>query len=264
MNICRSTYYYKHRAPDRDKIELEKRIILCFQKHDATYGKKRIKWALAHGKDPVCVSLTFIARILRKHNLIAKAGRRKAKRRKPEGIDPNSGAANLIKDKNAVKVSNALWCFDNTELHCKDGKFYACGGIDAATKRIVGLCQGLHQDANLAHEALMEACSRNPVRPPCAVYHSDNGSCFRSKKISKDLAENNLLRSLSRPAHPMDNQPIETFWHTMKTEMPDISQMSYEEATLTVFEYVVNYNGNRIHSGIGYATPNEMYKKLFL
>ena len=50
----------------------------------------------------------------------------------------------------------------------------------------------------------------------------------------------------------------------MKTEMPDISQMSYEEATLTVFEYVVNYNGNRIHSGIGYATPNEMYKKLSL
>ena len=48
----------------------------------------------------------------------------------------------------------------------------------------------------------------------------------------------------------------------MKTEMPDTSQMSFEEATLTVFEYIVDYNANRIHSGIGYATPNEMYEKL--
>lgn len=199
---------------------------------------------------------------MRKYNLVAKAGRRKAKRRKPDDIDPNSGAANLIKDKNAVKVPNALWCFDNTELPCRDGKFYACGGIDAATKRIVGLSQGFHQDADLAHDALMDACSRNPIRPSCAVYHTDNGGCFRSNTISKDLKNCNLLRSLSRPGHPMDNQPIETFWHTMKTEMPDTSQMSFEEATLTVFEYIVEYNSQRIHSGIGYATPNGMYEKL--
>lgn len=199
---------------------------------------------------------------MRKNNLVAKAGRRKSKRRKPEDIDPDSGAANLIKDKNAVKVPNALWCFDNTELTCGEGKFYACGGIDAATRRIIGLSQGFHQDAALAHDALVDACGRNPSRPSCAVYHSDNGGCFRSKKISGDLKKYHLLRSLSRPGHPMDNQPIESFWHTMKIEMPDISKMSFNEAMLTVFEYIVDYNANRIHSGIGYATPNEMYERL--
>lgn len=44
--------------------------------------------------------------------------------------------------------------------------------------------------------------------------------------------------------------------------MPDTSQMSYEKAVVTVFEYIIDYNANRIHSGIDYVTPNEKYKQL--
>ena len=114
----------------------------------------------------------------------------------------------------------------------------------------------------MAIAALMDACGRNPFRPIGAVYHSDNGGCFKSKAMSETIDKMHFRRSLSRPGHPMDNQPIESFWHTLKTEMPDTSQMSYEKAVVTVFEYIIDYNANRIHSGIDYVTPNEKYKQL--
>lgn len=241
---------------------MEQRVINCFNEHHEEYGKKRIKHALAQDPQPVMVSLSFIARVLRENNLHAKAGRKKTKKDKPEPTDPEIKARNLIQDKYVVQMPNYLWCFDNTELPYRDGKFYVCGGIDVATRRVVGCSWGLNQRSPLAIAALMDACGRNPFRPIGAVYHSDNGGCFKSKAMSETLDKMHFRRSLSRPGHPMNNQPIESFWHTLKTEMPDTNQMSYEKAVVTVFEYIIDYNANRIHSGIDYVTPNEKYKQL--
>ena len=262
MGITRAAYYYKHRPPSRDKLALEQMVIDCFNHHHEEYGKKRIKHALAKGPQPVQVSLSFIARVLRENDLHAKAGKKKKKKEKPEPTDPKIKAANLIKDKYTVKMPNYLWCFDNTELPYKDGKFYVCGGIDVGTRRVVGISWGFNQRTSLAIAALLDACGRNPFRPIGAVYHSDNGGCFKSEEMSEMLDKMHFRRSLSRPGHPMDNQPIESFWHTLKTEMPDTSQMSYNDAVMTVFEYIVDYNANRIHSSIDYLTPNEKYQQL--
>lgn len=260
LEVPRSSYYYKHRPPSRDKLALEKKVVDCFTEHKEEYGKKRIKQALAKNSQPVVVSLSFIARVLKDHNLHAKAGR-KRKKAKPEPSDPKIKSADLIKDKYAVQMPNYLWCFDNTELPYKNGKFYVCGGIDVATRRLVGCSWGLNQRSSLAIAALMDACGRNPSRPIGAVYHSDNGGCFTSKVMSNALDQMHFRRSLSRLGHPMDNQPIESFWHTLKTEMPDTSHMSYEDVVMTVFEYIIDYNANRIHSSIDYLTPNEKYQE---
>lgn len=95
-------------------------MVDCFTEHKEEYGKKRIKQALAKNSQPVVVSLSFIARVLKDHNLHAKAGR-KRKKAKPEPSDPKIKSADLIKDKYAVQMPNYLWCFDNTELPYKMG-----------------------------------------------------------------------------------------------------------------------------------------------
>lgn len=129
-----------------------------------------------------------------------------------------------------------------------------------ATRRIVGWSVGRRQTKELVREALEMAAGRNPQRPEGAVYHSDRGSQYTAKAI-KELVEGlGLKKSMSRPGRPNDNQPIESFWHTMEIEMEDISQKNYEESKRTIARYIeIYYNAERIHSGIGYETPNAYF-----
>jgi len=68
---------------------------------------------------------------------------------------------------------------------------------------------------------------------------------------------------MSRPGVPQDNQPIESFWKTMKREMPSIRHMKFEQAKATIVEYIeLYYNSERLHSSINYRIPNEAYQQL--
>ncbi|MBQ7109382.1 MAG: integrase core domain-containing protein, partial [Clostridia bacterium] len=66
--------------------------------------------------------------------------------------------------------------------------------------------------------------------------------------------------SMSRPGTPSDNQPIESFWKTLKTEITDIRHLGYEEAKQEILSYIyLYYNSERLHLGIGYKTPNSVW-----
>ena len=68
---------------------------------------------------------------------------------------------------------------------------------------------------------------------------------------------------MSRRADCYDNAPMESFFHTIKTEL--IYHRHYatrEEARLDIFAYIEGfYNRKRRHSSIGYISPIEMELK---
>ncbi|RYD07013.1 hypothetical protein N752_00090 [Desulforamulus aquiferis] len=68
--------------------------------------------------------------------------------------------------------------------------------------------------------------------------------------------------SMSRKGDCWDNAVMESFFHTLKTEL--IFHRNYEtriQARRDVFEYIeVFYNLVRLHSSIGYMSP-ENYEK---
>ena len=52
---------------------------------------------------------------------------------------------------------------------------------------------------------------------------------------------------MSRPGTPSDNQPIESFWKTLKTEIADIRHLGYEEAKQEILRYIyLYYNSERL------------------
>jgi len=58
----------------------------------------------------------------------------------------------------------------------------------------------------------------------------------------------------------LDNIAIKRFWRTLKYE--DIYPKSYntiKEARDCINKYINNYNSKRLHSSIGYKTPDEVY-----
>jgi transposase InsO family protein len=72
-----------------------------------------------------------------------------------------------------------------------------------------------------------------------------------------------LRASMSRKADCYDNAPMESFFHTLKTEL--VHHRHYptrEEARRDIFAYIEGfYNRTRRHSAIGYISPIEMELK---
>jgi putative transposase len=64
---------------------------------------------------------------------------------------------------------------------------------------------------------------------------------------------------MSRPGNCLDNAAVESFFHTLKTEL--VYQQHYrtrEEARLAIFEYIeCFYNRTRMHSTLDYRSPEE-------
>jgi putative transposase len=70
--------------------------------------------------------------------------------------------------------------------------------------------------------------------------------------------------SMSRKADCYDNAPMESFFHTLKTELIHHRQYATRaEAKRDIFAYIEGfYNRTRRHSAIGYISPNEMELKV--
>ena len=66
-----------------------------------------------------------------------------------------------------------------------------------------------------------------------------------------------MMQSQSRRANCWDNACVESFFHTLKTEMIYHEDFATrEQARRAIFEWVeVFYNRERLHSTLGYMSP---------
>ena len=258
--MSRSEYYRKNKHTDSEENEIENEVINCFNKNKRNYGRIRIRRTLL--PKGIDVSEYRIAKIMKKHNLVAKSGRTgKKKAQKP--TEEQYIEENLIKDKFSITEPNYLWCSDITVLDCYRSKLYLCGIIDVATRRLVGWDVRKHQRQDIVQNAFRMAIGRNPDRPKDAVYHSDRGCQYTAKKTKALVEANGFRKSMSRPGTPSDNQPIESFWKTLEVEMPDIRHLNFQEASIKIVEYIeLYYNSQRLHSGINYSIPNQFFTLL--
>lgn len=255
IGVSRSGYYRQKIQRAVNKIQTEEAVINCFKKHHGNYGRIRIRMELQ--KQNIFVSEHYIAKILKKNRLKAKSGR-SGRKNKPKPTKEQYYEENLVKDKFAVNAANQLWCSDITELKCQNSKLYVCGIIDVATRRLVGWSVDKTETQTLVQDAFIMAIGRNPSRPEGAIYHSDRGCQYTAKKTKHLVESNGFLKSMSRPGKPCDNQPIESFWHTLEIELPDIRHLCFKDAKIEIFKYIeLYYNAERLHSGIGYRVPNE-------
>ena len=260
LGVSRSGFYKFKRQTDHEEKELEQAVIHSFHRNHARYGRIRIrKDLLTKG---ISVSEYKISGILRRNGLEAKNGRT-GKRKKTPASQVQYLEDNLIRDKFKVFMANYLWCSDITELKCRGTKLYLCGIIDVATRRIVGWSIAKTQTQKLVQDAFRMAAGRNPDRPIGAIFHSDRGCQYTAKKTKELVEAYGLRKSMSRPGTPSDNQPIESFWRTLECEMPDIRNLPFDDAARAIVAYIeLYYNSDRLHSGIHYLIPNQLFTLL--
>ena len=68
-----------------------------------------------------------------------------------------------------------------------------------------------------------------------------------------------MICSMSRKGDCWDNAPMESFFATLKRELVDERDyVTCHEARADIFQYVEGfYNRRRLHSAIGYCTPEQ-------
>ena len=93
------------------------------------------------------------------------------------------------------------------------------------------------------------------------IFHSDRGSQYTSNDFEQLLIDLNIKHSYSKKGYPYDNASMESFNDILKKKEVNVNNYEkFNEVKLAIFEFIESwYNNQRIHSTLGYVTPNEKY-----
>lgn len=174
------------------------------------------------------------------------------------GAVPDDKVNILGRDFEAETI-NQKWCTDITYIHVlKERWTYLASVMDLCSRKIIGYAYGTSMTAELAVEAVKNACL-NVRDTQGIILHSDLGSQYTSQAFESYLGSHGMIHSFSRKGNPYDNACIESFHSVLKKE--EIYLHTYQdsrEARRAIFEYIEGwYNRKRIHSAIGYMTPQQ-------
>ena len=223
------------------------------------YGSPRIHVELkAQGRG---ASRGRIERLMRRHGIRAIMARPRRVRTTDSRHD-HPIAPNLLNRNFSAAAPNQVWLTDITCVETDQGWLYLAAVMDLYSRRIVGWAMDDHLRTELPLAALNMAIS---TRKPGAnlIHHSDRGVQYASTDYRAALWAAGIQASMSRRADCYDNAPMESFFHTLKTEQVYHQQYATrDQAKSDIFAYIEGfYNRTRRHSSIGYKTPIQIELK---
>lgn len=88
---------------------------------------------------------------------------------------------------------------------------------------------------------------------------SDNGPQFIAKEFKEFIRIAGMTHWRISPHYPQSNGKIERWHKTLKSDAVRVTPpSSLEDARRVVGRFVAHYNGERLHSALGYITPNDV------
>jgi transposase InsO family protein len=109
--------------------------------------------------------------------------------------------------------------------------------------------------------ALFETIFRSIPLPEHVTVRSDNGSQFEAGLVRDYFKERSVQQEFTRPATPQQNAHIEGYHSVVQRSVCDALELhNLQQAQQTFDRFRDFYNLERIHSGIGYRTPEEVLK----
>jgi putative transposase len=253
--VSRAGYYRNltQRHPEQEDVEVRSAIQQIALSHRRRYGYRRV--AVELRRRGFEVNHKRVSRLMREDNLLAIRHRRFVIT--TDAQHELEVYLNLAK-RMQLTAANQLWIADLTYIRLNREFVYLAVILDKWSRRVVGWALGRTLAARLAVSALQQAIAARHPRPGL-VHHSDRGIQYASADYVAVLNEHQMTPSMSRPANPYDNAACESFMKTLKQE--EIYCREYrdlEDLETHLKEFLDRYyNQQRLHSALGYRTPEE-------
>ncbi len=206
----------------------------------------------AHAFMPRCGSLARVARLMRSAALKARSAR--LYRRTPGTRRFYAAIPNRVLGL-STKAPGEIWVGDVTYLSSAGRWRYLAVVLDRHSRRVLGWSLRSRRDLTLTRMALNRAIRHQQPRPGL-IFHSDRGVEYSAYAFRARLAALGITQSMKRPREICDNAFIESFFHSMKSDV--FHGRTFEDdrsLSLAVCRYVRRYNGKRLHSSLGYLSP---------
>ncbi len=265
LKVSTSRYYeWCNAKQSQRRLENEKitqRIVEIHRESKERYGSPMITEALK--KENIKVSRPRVARLMKKANIECKR-----KKKFVATTDSNHSfplVENILKRNFQSDIPGKVWVSDITYVPTNEGWLYLTTVMDLADRKIVGWALSEGMKAKETTIAAFKMATKNRPITAQIIFHSDRGIQYACTEFKLHLeAKGNVLRSMSRRGDCWDNAVAESFFKTFKSDLIHGRKFkTIAEAKLEIFEYIeIWYNRKRMHSSLGYRTPEEMEKYL--
>jgi len=149
------------------------------------------------------------------------------------------------------------WHIDVSYLNIAGTFYYLCSLLDGYSRSIV--YWEIRESMTEAEiEILIQrAKEKYPQARPRII--SDNGPQFLARDFKEFIRISGMTHVKTSPYYPQSNGKIERWHQSLKTEcIRPGTPLSLDDARRLVAGYVEHYNTVRLHSAIGYVTPQDM------
>lgn len=187
------------------------------------------------------------------------------KKKKYISSTPDTVAENKLGRDSYATTPNEKWVTDVTEFKVsgKNKKLYLSVILDLYDGYSVAYVISTRNDNRLVFRTLDKALAVNPEAKP--LFHSDRGFQYTSKVFQRKLKEHEMLQSMSRVGHCIDNGPTEGFWGIIKAEMYQMYEITDEVSLrFAIEDYIKFYSEERTQDRYNCKTPLEVRREALL
>jgi len=218
--------------------EWEKQAIVGFHLNNPLEGYRRLTFMMLDD-DVVAVSPSSVWRVLSQAGLLSKWNGKPSKK--------GTGFAQPL-------AAHQHWHIDVSYLNIGGTFYYLCSILDGYSRFLIHWEIRETMTEAEVETILQRAREQYPGERPRII--SDNGPQFIARDFKEFIRVCGMTHVKTSPYYPQSNGKIERFHRTIKgdcirTETP----LSLEDAQRVVARYVEHYNTVRLHSAIGYVTP---------
>ena len=259
LEVSRSGYYeWRNRpvsATGKRHDRLRSVISAVFDANHETYGYRRVHAVLKRSGERAAPEL--VRRLMR--DLGLQACQPRPWRPVTTDADRHHRIPDLVGRDFTAAEPGQKFVGDVTYIPTWEGFLYLATVIDCCTKKVVGWSMADHYRTPLLEAAIDMAASNIEIQEG-AVFHSDRGSNYTSMRFAEKLDGMGMCQSVGRTGVCWDNAMAESFFGALKNESLDRFEFTDRaKAKRQVVKYIEGfYNQRRLHSALGYRTPQEV------
>ena len=251
--VTRAGYYAWRKRPVAERKQVDQKLLQRIREiHQASrgiYGSPRVHMKMKKAGEHI--GRKRVERLMRENGIRARASR--IYRSKPYQHEFLANIRNETLEKD-LDGADQIWVGDITYLKVAGEWRYLATVMDRYSRRLLGWSLGKNRKTELTIRALNHAV-RNRGKSHGIVFHSDRGTEYASEAYRQHLVKLGMIQSMNRPGKMTDNIFMESFYHSMKSDViHGVEFRTDEELRAVIRGYMQFYNQSRIHTSLeGYS-----------